>query len=82
MSLFDDVGGDAGLGSIVDALCDRIMADPDFAIWFDGIDLDRLKDTSRHSCRSLSAGPSSTAGEYRASHSGRANNSRCIRHFR
>ncbi len=73
MSLFDDVGGDTGLGSIVDALCDRIMADPDFAIWFDGIDLDRLKGHQQAFLSVALGGPEQYGGRsIRASHSGRA----------
>ncbi|MDP3207587.1 MAG: group 1 truncated hemoglobin [Rhodoglobus sp.] len=73
MTLYDELGGDAGVSAIVDALVDSIHADPEFASWFAGADLDRLKSHQRAFLAVALDGPESYAGRsLRSAHSGMA----------
>ena len=41
--LYEELGGDAGLGTAVEVFYTRVVADPELAPYFAGIDLDRLR---------------------------------------
>jgi hemoglobin len=41
--LFDEIGGEPAVAAVVDALYERVLADPSLMPYFDGRDLDRLK---------------------------------------
>ncbi|MEQ1737037.1 MAG: group 1 truncated hemoglobin [Rhodoglobus sp.] len=73
MSLFDEVGGDEGVARLVDALVDGVVDDPDFASWFAGVDLDRLKSHQRSFLTVALGGPEEYTGRsIRSAHSGMA----------
>ncbi|MFM9878578.1 MAG: group I truncated hemoglobin [Rhodoglobus sp.] len=47
MSLYEQVGGEPAMHSIVESLYTRMLADPEVTEWFGGIDLDSLKEHQR-----------------------------------
>ena len=42
-NIFDEIGGEPVVTAVVDALYERVLADPSLMPYFDGRDLDRLK---------------------------------------
>lgn len=42
-SLYDEIGGASAVDAVVDALYERLIADPDLMAYFDGRDMARLK---------------------------------------
>lgn len=47
MSLYEQVGGESAIDSVVTSFYNRMLADPETVEWFRGIDLVRLKDHQR-----------------------------------
>jgi len=43
VSLFADVGGAPAVSAAVDSFYERVLADPELQVWFEGIELDKLK---------------------------------------
>jgi hemoglobin len=43
MSLFADVGGGPAVSAAVDSFYERVLADAELKVWFDGVELDNLK---------------------------------------
>ncbi|MFF3905499.1 group 1 truncated hemoglobin [Streptomyces sp. NPDC001848] len=42
-TVFERIGGEAAVAAVVDVFYDKVLADPELANWFDGVDMDRLK---------------------------------------
>ncbi|GAA3865688.1 group I truncated hemoglobin [Streptomyces sedi] len=42
-TLFEQLGGEDAIGSVVDIFYGKVLADPDLQPYFTGVDLDRLK---------------------------------------
>ena len=42
-TMYDEIGGSPGVEAVVEALYQRLLADPDLLRWFEGRDLARLK---------------------------------------
>ena len=47
MTLYEQVGGEAGVDAVVTSFYVRMLADPEVNEWFRGIDLNRLKEHQR-----------------------------------
>lgn len=43
MSLYDELGGEAAIQAALDLFYEKVMGDPRVAVFFDGIDVDRIK---------------------------------------
>lgn len=56
-TLFDDLGGEAGVARIVDGMVDRALADPRIAFSFDNTNHDRLRRLIAQQFCHLSGGP-------------------------
>ncbi|MHC3471435.1 group I truncated hemoglobin [Streptomyces sp. 7R007] len=46
-TLFEQLGGEEAVGAVVDLFYDRVLGDPELRPYFDGVDLDRLKQHQR-----------------------------------
>jgi hemoglobin len=46
-TIFDRIGGEPAVAAVVDLFYAKVISDPELAPFFDGIDLDRLKDHQR-----------------------------------
>jgi hemoglobin len=42
-TIFDEIGGEPAVTVVVDAFCERLVADPDLMAYFDGRDMTRLR---------------------------------------
>lgn len=56
-SVYDQIGGATAMKATVAVFYDRVIADPDLARWFDGIDLSRLKAHQRAFLAAALGGP-------------------------
>ena len=71
-TLFDRLGGAAGLANIVDEMYQRVLADPALAPFFQHVQMDRLKRMQYQFMASALDGPSDyTGAELNAIHRGR-----------
>lgn len=43
MSLYDQLGGDAAITAALDRFYDKVLADPAVSLFFDDVDVDRVK---------------------------------------
>jgi len=55
--IYDDLGGSDGVRTAVTVMYHRIVADPELAPWFDGIDVDRLQAHQRAFLAAAFGGP-------------------------
>jgi hemoglobin len=62
MSLYDEVGGTAGVKAAVAVFYNRVTADDSLAPWFEGVDLSRLKAHQRAFLSAALGGPELFAG--------------------
>lgn len=62
MSLYDSVGGAATVKAAVTVFYDRVVADPELAPWFDGVDLARLRAHQRAFLAAALGGPDLFSG--------------------
>ena len=56
-TLYEDLGGEAGVARIVDGMVDRALADPRIAFSFDNTNHDRLRGLIKQQFCNLSGGP-------------------------
>ncbi|MDH6179880.1 hemoglobin [Microbacteriaceae bacterium SG_E_30_P1] len=71
MSLYDQVGGNAGMKAAVAVFYNRVTADDSLAPWFEGVDLSRLKAHQRAFLAAALGGPELFAGrELELAHAG------------
>lgn len=69
MSLYDRLGGDEAIAGALDAFYGRVLADPDVGPYFDGVDIDRLKERQREFFAMAFGGPDRYQGrDLRAAH--------------
>jgi hemoglobin len=47
MSIFAEIGGAPAVSAAVDSFYERVLADPELSVWFDGIQLSKLKEHQR-----------------------------------
>lgn len=57
MSLYDRLGGDDAIVAALDAFYERVLDDPEVAPYFDGLDVDRIKDRQRDFLAMAFGGP-------------------------
>ncbi|MDO7882834.1 group I truncated hemoglobin [Salinibacterium soli] len=62
MSVYDEVGGAAGVKAAVTVFYNRVTADDSLAPWFEGVDLSRLKAHQRAFLTAALGGPELFAG--------------------
>lgn len=55
--VYDELGGIDGVRTAVTVLYRRVLADPELAPWFDGVDLERLKSHQRAFLGAAFGGP-------------------------
>ena len=73
VSLYEQVGGEAAIGALVDSFYHRMLADPEVNEWFRGIDLNRLKEHQRAFLAVGLGGPEAYDGRsMRTAHTGLA----------
>lgn len=73
MTLFDQLGGEAAVALAVDGFYDRMLADPQLAPWFAGLDMAQLKAHQRAFLAVAFGGPEDYHGRsMRHAHSGLA----------
>lgn len=71
--VYDELGGIDGVRTAVTMLYRRVLADPELAPWFDGIDLDRLKAHQRAFLAAAFGGPQVFGGrDVATAHAGMA----------
>lgn len=71
--VYDELGGIDGVRTAVTVLYRRMLADPELAPWFDGIDLERLKAHQRAFLAAAFGGPRVFGGRHVAeAHAGMA----------
>ena len=69
MSLYTDLGGEPAIKAAIDLFYEKVMADPELVPFFDGIDLDRLKETQASFFSTALGGPDLYRGrDLRAAH--------------
>jgi hemoglobin len=61
-TLFDRIGGQSGVGTVVAAFYGRVTADPLLAGWFDGVDMVRLVAHQRRFLAAALGGPDAYEG--------------------
>ena len=70
-SLYDRLGGDAGVHAIADSLIDRVAADPKHGMSFEDVNLKRVKRLLAEQICELSGGPCKYSGSpMRETHAG------------
>jgi hemoglobin len=47
MSLYDQLGGDAAISAALDRFYEKVLADPSVSVFFDRVDVDRVKGRQR-----------------------------------
>jgi hemoglobin len=57
LSIYDRVGGSAGVQAVVEALYNRLMMDPEMARFFEGVDMEHMKRRQRLFMSQLLGGP-------------------------
>lgn len=57
LSIYDRIGGSAGVQAIVEALYTRLMLDPDLARFFIGVEMEEMKRRQRLFMSQLMGGP-------------------------
>jgi hemoglobin len=57
LSLYDRLGGSAGVHAVVEALYVRLLEDPEIALFFEGVDIDSMKRRQRVYMCQLFGGP-------------------------
>ncbi|GAA4545447.1 group 1 truncated hemoglobin [Pseudonocardia xishanensis] len=62
MSIYDEIGGAAAVSAAVEQFYERVVADPELAPYFDGIDLARLKGHQRMFIAVALGGPEKYVG--------------------
>lgn len=61
-SIYEEAGGAVGLGAAVGVFYSRVVADPELAGYFEGVDLDRLRSHQRAFLAMAFGGPDVYAG--------------------
>lgn len=61
-SLWDRIGGQAGVDALLTAFYDRVLADPDLAPFFEHVPMDRLRRMQREFFSTALGGPLSYSG--------------------
>lgn len=62
MSVYEQIGGNAGVKTAVSIFYSRVLDDSDLAAWFDGVDLTRLRAHQRAFLSAALGGPDLFAG--------------------
>jgi hemoglobin len=57
LSIYDRIGGSAGVQAVVEALYSRVLEDPEMARFFDGVDMVQMKRRQRLFMAQLMGGP-------------------------
>jgi hemoglobin len=57
LSIYDRIGGSAGVQAVVEALYNRLMLDPEMARFFEGVDMVHMKRRQRLFMSQLLGGP-------------------------
>jgi hemoglobin len=57
MSLYDDLGGDDAIAAALDKFYVKVLADPQVSVYFDGLDVDRIKAKQRDFLAMAFGGP-------------------------
>lgn len=69
MSLYDQLGGDTAISAALDRFYDKVLADPTVSVFFDGVDVDRVKEQQRSFLAMAFGGPSNYQGrDLRSAH--------------
>ena len=61
-TLYDRLGGHGAISAVVDNFYDRLVADPDLGPFFEGADLDRLRETQTDFLCEAAGGPQTYDG--------------------
>jgi len=81
-SLYERLGGEAGITELVDAFYDRVLADELLAPYFAGVAMDRLRLMQREFFSAATGGPSAYGGgSLRDVHAGRGIGTRELTRF-
>lgn len=73
MSLYEQLGGNAGVKTAVSVFYSRVLDDNDLSTWFEGVDLTRLRSHQRAFLSAALGGPDLFAGrDLAAAHEGLA----------
>ncbi len=73
MSLYEQLGGNAGMKTAVSVFYSRVLDDNDLSTWFEGVDLSRLRSHQRAFLSAALGGPDLFAGrDLAAAHEGLA----------
>ncbi|MDP9435771.1 MAG: group 1 truncated hemoglobin [Actinomycetota bacterium] len=62
MSLYDQLGQEVGIGAAVDEFYVRVLADPELAPYFTGVDMDKVRQHQVQLLGSVSGGPQQYSG--------------------
>jgi hemoglobin len=62
MSLHEELGGDAAVATALDVFYDKVLADPRVAVFFDGVDVPRVKGHQRAFLAMALGGPQDYRG--------------------
>lgn len=81
-SLYERVGGEAGVGSLVDAFYRRVLGDPELAPFFEKTPMDKLRTMQREFFAAALGGPLAYTGRTMSEvHAGRGIKTRHIARF-
>jgi hemoglobin len=71
MSVFEQLGQERGIRAAVDDFYERVLADPDLAPYFEGVDMPRLRAHQAQLLVQVSGGPAAYSGrDLGAAHAG------------
>jgi hemoglobin len=69
MALYDELGGEAAISMALEVFYDKVLADPQVSVFFDGVDVDAVKASQRDFLAMAFGGPDNYSGRnLRAAH--------------